>query len=119
MSVTSTSSSRYIDDDYDDYSKGSDLYKDDKEETIKPEISIKPESPEPKRSVIETSALPKKLSDNNLSNAAKSRTTKSYASKKIDLGAAADYAKQHEKPSTTKATNTLKLQIQMQIYYLI
>lgn len=99
MVLTSSSSSRYIDEYDEDYSNANvNVFKDDKEETVKqesPDLVRRHTTPSPtfkKQQSSESSSLGAKIK------------TKSYATKVIDLGAAADYAKQHQRESPTKST---------------
>ena len=95
--VATSGSSRYMDDYDEDYSTSSNVYKDDKEDAIKTEQS--PElirkttiSPQPPKSVESTPTKAK---------------PKIYVSKKVDLGAAADYAKQHQDAKQSKSNENL------------
>lgn len=104
--VAGSSSSRYMDEYDEDYTSSTNsnvnVFKDEREES-------KPDSPEPAAlskatvsSPAKTQQLQQSQSPDNLS--ARSKPTKNYASKKIDLGAAADYAKQRQpEASTSKA----------------
>lgn len=106
--MMASSSSRYMDEYDEDYSAStnSNVFKDEREER-------KSESPEPtlSKTVSSPAKAQQPQSPDNLS--ARSKPTKNYASKKIDLGAAADYAKQHQqepsssssKPSDSQATS--------------
>lgn len=101
--VLTTSSSKYNDDYDDDYSTVGTInaFKDDKQD----EAAAKPASPEFVRSKVPS---PIKSSTDSPVSTPKVRTgTKTYASKTIDLGAAADYAKQQEiSPEKPTASNS-------------
>ena len=99
VTSSSTSSSRYMDDYDEDYSStSSNVFKDDKEEKAKsdsPGLVRKTVTTPPKQQSSPTTT------SNSSPTAIKNKTTKNYASKKVDLGAAADYAKQHQQQETT------------------
>ena len=105
------SSSRYVDDYEEDYSAStnSNVFRDEREER-------KPDSPEPtiSKPVSSPAKTQQSSSPDNLS---RSKPTKNYASKKIDLGAAADYAKQHQQEQPSKAASTSQATAQSDILF--
>ena len=98
--MATTSSSRYADDYEEEYSPSTsgNVFKDEREER-------EPDSPEPVLGKTASSPVKAQQSSSPDVLSTKSKSTKNYASKKIDLGAAADYAKQHQSEQTPKQTS--------------